>query len=117
MIVAEVDWSPQLLKCFCNAFGGKIVWVIVTVDSMAWREDSDCDYDCSLTDNCDMMEDMEEWRMDDMEGRSSELCRGALIMITVIVIVSYCPPCRGASIKRATPCVVLLASLLLILDI
>ena len=87
--------------------------------STPWHggEISDCDYDLCLTDNCDMMEDMEEWRMDDMEGRSSELCRGALIMITVIVIVSYCPPCRGASIKRATPCVVLLASLLLILDI
>ena len=31
------------------------------------------------------MEDMEEWKMDDMEGRSSELCRGALIMIKVIL--------------------------------
>ena len=57
---------------FMQCIGGNIVLVIVTIDSMAWRGDSNCDYDCSLTDNCDMMEDMEEWRMDD-RGHGGEV--------------------------------------------
>ena len=88
MIVAEVDWSPQLLKCLCNALEVRLYWLLSPSTPWHGGEISDCDYDLCLTDNCDMMEDMEdmeEWRMDDMEGRSSELCRGALIMIKVML--------------------------------
>ena len=69
-----------------------------------------------------------DYNDNDMEVRSSELCstvlaarcREALILIMILYNDSDIfihSPCRGASIKRATPCVVLLASLLLRLDI